>query len=104
MDILYRGHFGRAIGTNGDSVSDEQLNDFLKEIVSTKFRGFSLMHLDGYWNGQADKSFVLEIITSEDNAPFITAIASAYCSLFSQDAVLFYSTPVSGMQFVTKAA
>ena len=103
MEILYRAHFGRTIGKNG-YVTDEVLKSFLRDNVSPRFKGFTFIPVNGYWEGNPESSFILEFITSADKGPLVQTISEEYCEQFSQDAVLWYATEAKNVTFANANA
>ena len=100
MNILYRAHFGRMIGKDG-LVTQEQVNNFLEHFVSPRFSGFTYIPVQGYWQGKPENSFILEFLCDSDKSQELELIATEYCKLFKQDAVLWYKTEIGAMEFTT---
>lgn len=107
--------FGRDIGDTGE-VSAEQWRDFtVQEIIPRFGDGFTVIDAAGYWqgescradnialNGGCEKTKVLLVQyppSSEADAK-LKAIAQAYITRFSQEAVMRSDTPVC-TQFITR--
>ena len=82
----YTIYFGRDI-VNNRAVADTGINYFLQEIVSPIFPSFPYQDAIGYWKGAAERSFILTIITDDNQVDDIRKIINWYKDEFNQDAV-----------------
>jgi len=82
---MYRIYCGRNIGSRL-GVTESQFETWLSQSVTPVFPGFSIQEIVGYWNGQREKSYVLEIST--DNRAGVDEVANSYLETFSQDSVM----------------
>jgi hypothetical protein len=63
------------------------------DLVATKFGSFNLSTAKGYWNGVAEESLIVEVIT--DDGETIRGIAAKIRDYNKQDAVLVTSHVVN---------
>lgn len=103
--IADRLFFGRNIPAGG-TVSDEELQTFLREVVTPRFpKGFTMWEDRGQWLDPRgtlvrEQGFVIEVL-HEKSATVdadVAAIAAEYKKRFGQDAVLRV-TEAASMQF-----
>ena len=80
---------GRAIPGGSDAVTEGQLQQFLREMVSPRIPGFTLMPATGFWKGQPESSSLLLVTHcgERDTLAAIEAVAAGYATMFRQDAV-----------------
>ena len=68
--------------------------DNLATITSNYFEGFTLFESQGYWQGVAEQSVVIEIIASDDDSWRIDALAEFIRRANNQQAVIVTTEPV----------
>ncbi len=79
---------GRNIGTDGLTVTDDQLQRYL-DFVSEFFPAFSVSYGSGYWEGNPETSvYVTIVLDSSEPSHHIDTIASDYNSRFEQQCVM----------------
>ena len=95
--IIARIYFGRNIASENREVTDSEFDRFLSNEVCPLFQGFTVSDAIGYWQGERERSNVLEILC--EDSPLIRAdfqtIRAAYCARFNQDDVLVLVVPLS---------
>lgn len=74
----------------GPKIIKTQVDVFLKTVVGSRFEGFTIYYVDGFWNSTKENSMVIEMIheNSIHENSAIDIIAEAYCKRFDQQAVL----------------
>ncbi len=84
----YQLYLGRNIPTGG-TVSDTDLKNFYRNVVTNYFTGFTVTNSVGYWNGEEEESVVLTVIGDDSYKTHreVELIAEDYCRRFSQEAV-----------------
>jgi Protein of unknown function (DUF3574) len=87
--------FGRNIPSSTDTVSDSELTEFLENVVSKHFQGFTLTQATGYWKGEKEEMFRLEIIAEIEDYEKIQIIALHYKNQFKQDSVMIEQMPTT---------
>lgn len=86
--MLYLG-MNIPLTSGGGTVSQEQLQHFLANKVTPKVKGFTILGASGFWEGVAEPTTVLEIISDDDQiAAVVVEIAAAYKRWFKQESVL----------------
>jgi Protein of unknown function (DUF3574) len=78
---------GRNIPNSNDTVNDNQIQEYLKE-VSNYFLGFTITEVIGFWKGEQEKTIKLEIIADESDYDTVCEIALIYKNRFNQDSVM----------------
>lgn len=88
--IVFRLYLGRTIPDRNDSrVSDAEFQDFLSHAVSTRFPCYTVYDAKGVWEGEEEKSTVLEIIADARRCTEkIVLVAKIYKEWFNQVSVL----------------
>jgi hypothetical protein len=92
--VADRLYLGRSI-PDGGTVSEEDWTRFVREVVTPDFPGFTVYRVEGYWMGERESTFVLELLhraTVDTNAT-VDAIAAEYRRRFRQQAVLRVTSP-----------
>ncbi len=92
--VADRLYLGRSI-PDGGTVTEEDWTRFAREVVTPHFPGFTVYRVEGYWMGERESTFVLEVLhpaTAETNAA-VDAIAAEYRRRFRQQAVLRVTSP-----------
>jgi hypothetical protein len=94
--IRYEMYFGRNIGSDGDTISDQDFQKFLRESVASRFDGFSVYNITGYWMERAEQSVKVEIMSDnpEQTSFDIAGIQQAYCDQFQQESVMLVISDV----------
>jgi hypothetical protein len=87
---IYTLYLGRNIPDTTKKVSDDEIQDFLKSIVSTYFPGFTIYEAVGFWKGEQEKTLIIEIITNDQEK--VNLVANYYKVKFKQDSVLIKET------------
>jgi len=81
---------------DGGSVSEEQIESFLREVVEPRFPdGFTVWRARGQWRGGGEEAIVIEIVRPRDARleRLIEEIAEEYRVRFRQEAVLRVTLP-----------
>ena len=70
--------------------TEDLQEDKIAEIVSCSFEGFTIYHANGYWNGVAEKSLIIEIIGDfdEEKEKRVNRVARSIKRLNHQECVL----------------
>lgn len=95
--ILSKLYLGRNIDKTGLTVTDDWLDRFLRDQVSPLFPGFTVIHAEGYWNGEPEKTTILEILHEPGDAFKVATIADHYKYLFHQESVLVLTITPEGV-------
>tara|TARA_R100000789_G_scaffold74858_2_gene70468 strand:+ start:293 stop:589 length:297 start_codon:yes stop_codon:yes gene_type:complete len=82
----YEFYFGTDI-ENTSVVTDEMFDNFLAKNVRPHFKGFSILTLNGEWNGIKETTKVLIIIDSELTETIVNKIRDTYKNTFKQESV-----------------
>ena len=88
----------------GGTVSQEELDAFIVEVVEPRFpQGFTMWRAQGRWRGGSEETVVLEILhpLNERLARAVGEIADEYKRRFKQEAVLRVMMPAR-MELVTE--
>jgi len=88
----------------GGTVSQEELDAFVAEVVEPRFpQGFTMWRAQGRWRGGSEETMVLEILHPLDErlARLIGEIADEYRRRFKQEAVLRVMMPAR-MELLTE--
>ncbi len=88
----------------GGTVSQEELDAFVAEVVEPRFpQGFTMWRAQGRWRGGSEETMVLEILHPLDErlATLVGEIADEYRRRFKQEAVLRVMMPAR-MELVTE--
>ena len=91
-------YLGRNIPDTTDTVTEEQISDFLRFVVTPRFEGFTVQEALGYWKGQPEQTVLLTICCKSYDQPKVAEIAQLYKQQFSQDSVAIQQLPA--MSFV----
>ena len=91
-------YLGRNIPDTTDTVTEEQISDFLRFVVTPRFDGFTVQEALGYWKGQPEQTVLLTICCESYDQPKVAEIAQLYKQQFNQDSVAIQQLPA--MQFV----
>ena len=89
---------GRNIPDAG-KVTNEMMNDFINDEVSTRFDGFTVTDGKGFWKGEQEKVTIITFITA-DGQTKVQEIADSFKESFRQDSVLMTEQPLPVCQFV----
>lgn len=91
---------GRSIPGGGE-VTDADVDQFLDEVVTPRFPGFTSWTALGSWQGAEEKTLVLEFVHpyGRDFDEKVRAIAEEYRQRFRQQAVLRVTEPAL-MEFI----
>jgi hypothetical protein len=89
---------GRNIPDTTDTVTDQQIGDFLRDVVQPRFDGFTVQQAIGYWKGQPEDTVILSVCCESCDQPKVAEIAQLYKAQFKQDSVAIQQLPA--MQFV----
>ncbi len=92
-------YFGRSVPGHPDVlasaglteyVSDSQVGRFLRQSVATRFDGFTVAYVEGFWRGEREDSIVVTILhnASAQDDTRIEDIRDAYRAAFAQQSVL----------------
>lgn len=84
---------GRNIPDSTDTVTDAQLMDFLRFVVTPRFDGFTVQECTGFWKGMMEQTVILSICCEAFDAPKVAEIASLYKQQFKQDSVAIQELP-----------
>ena len=70
-------------------VQKYEIDEFLSDIVSPRFPGFTVFHGQGYWQGKPEDSFVVVILgdDTEHTHDSINDIINYYKRTYYQDSV-----------------
>jgi len=80
-----------------DEVSDGLISEFLSDLVSPRFPGFTVLHGQGYWQGKPENCFVVVILHEDkptDNN-MLNDIIGYYKKTYYQDTVLRVDSEVN---------
>ena len=92
---LFRMYFGRNIGHGSTTVSGQDMETFIGTHIVPVFDGFTMYGGEGYWQGESEWCFIVEIITDNVLSKMrIGAICKAYKEIFNQESVLVTRQPV----------
>lgn len=72
--------------------STEEYDGRTVAIVAGHFESFTVTHGSGYWEGKAEDTIIIEIITGRDHAAAVAEIAKGIRFANNQEAVLVTST------------
>ncbi|KKL55361.1 hypothetical protein LCGC14_2256220, partial [marine sediment metagenome] len=66
---VFRMYFGRNIGEKGNRVCHLDMRDFIQAHIVPVFPGFTIYDGIGYWEGEQEDCFIVEIIASFADDP-----------------------------------
>ena len=89
----YTLYFGRG-KQHGGEVSDAEFEQFLREVVTPRFPGFTYWPAHGSWMNQREESFVLVIIHAEGQETAIHEIVTEGQKRLDQQEVLLVRSDV----------
>jgi len=86
---LYLGRNIDSTATGQGFVSDRELAEFLKVVVTPEFPGFTVQHAQGYWQGEPEPVAIITVLYggAESARAKLHQIAQAYRIQFHQEAV-----------------
>lgn len=82
--MIYKIYCGRQIPTTNKEVSEKDFHNLLTD--QSLFDSFTIWKCEGYWLGELEKTFVIEILTDELDK--VLELAKLYQNKFEQQAVL----------------
>lgn len=82
--MIYRLYCGRNIPASTETVSYQEFLKFLQD--QTLFEGLTFFEAQGFWKGELEKTFVIEIVTDLENKVY--HLATLYKLRFRQESVL----------------
>jgi hypothetical protein len=86
--MLYKLYCGRNIPTSTQTVS---YKDFINFLTSQKlFEGLTFIEAKGFWNGELEDTFIIEIVTNDKQK--VKELARSYKTIFTQESVLLIET------------
>ena len=92
MDTLVKIYFGRNLNNpyRQEELTNEEFNSFLQNEVVPLYEGFTINEAIGFWKGQQEKTFVIEILTNHgiETERKIEHISRTYVSRYNQEAVM----------------
>lgn len=88
---------GRNIPSGG-TVSDNEVADFLRFVVTPRFDGFTVQECTGFWKGEMEETLLISICCERFDAPKVAEIANLWKTQFQQDSVAIQQLPA--LQFV----
>ena len=92
---------GRAIGTDGDEVSDSHMTRFLAMAVTSAVKSFTVTEASGYWEGDAERTTIVSVVTNDRGAyGRLEKVAGRYCRMFRQDCVMMERADCGAPAFV----
>ena len=104
----YTMYFGRNLSytaVNGHKVKTEvrttSFNIFIQDSVNIRFSGFTVTDATGYWNGEFEKTFILEVVGNDYDEDSCKEICREYCREFGQVCVMLKTTPIDSVEFVS---
>jgi hypothetical protein len=74
---IYCGRNAPKISYNG-LVTEEHFHNFLNATVKPHYDSFTITKAQGYWKGQLEETFIIEILTENDNYEIVKKIAESY--------------------------
>ncbi len=85
---------GRSIPGGGE-VMDADVDEFLDEVVTPRFTGFTSWTATGSWRGEEEKTLVLEFVHpyGREFDEKVREVAEEYRKRFRQEAVIRVMTP-----------
>jgi hypothetical protein len=90
--------FGRNI-PGGGKVSMDEVFEFCQGYVSVYYEGFTLTNHIGFYKGEEELSFSVQVVT--DDLTSARRLASLYCTLYKQESVLVTVQNLEECNFVT---
>ena len=89
-------YFGRDI-KGGRYVSFGHWDKFVKEVISERFSGFTVIPCTGHWKGDREDTFIVRILVEDDlyTSSTIAQIRSAYKYEFQQESVMLVVSDVT---------
>lgn len=89
-------YFGANVPGRIEPVTNVEFDRFLRDSVSPRFSGFTIMGATGYWKGQPELVRVFTVMGEDDTAfrTNIRWIAEHYKTDFNQEAVAYSFAPV----------
>ena len=91
-------YFGRNIDKDGmyKHVDNLAVAEFINEVVTPRFDGFTMIDSIGYWQGKQEQSFIIRIIAEETGDVYIklSDIRQEYKKQFNQESVMLITTDV----------
>jgi hypothetical protein len=95
--VQFQLFLGRNIPDAG-TISWAMICDFIRDEVSTRFDGFTMIQGTGFWKGEQEDVVILTFITEDRDS--VQAIADAFKTAFRQESVLMTETALPTCQFV----
>ena len=85
---IYKLYCGRSIPASNQVVTENDFANFLKN--QKLFDGFTIYKVEGYWKGDYEKTFILEIVTNDKDK--IIQLVNKYKTAFRQESVMVIIT------------
>ena len=86
------------VGSN--NTTHELEREKIEGVLAQHYEGFSAFEIVGYWNGEREKSLMIEVI-SEEPATLHAKVAKKLCEVCEQDTVMLEVTEVNAT-FISK--
>jgi hypothetical protein len=89
MDTLVRIYCGRNIPGTNKTLTKAEFEFFVNDVIVPLYQGFTIIEATGFWNGKAEKTFIIEIFTNNELETDckVSQIAETYVSRYHQEAV-----------------
>jgi hypothetical protein len=75
---------------------------FLNDSVVSKFPGYTVTDARGYWDGQMEQTFVMEVFGNDYDEDKCKQICREYCREFDQECVALKCTVIDPVEFVSR--
>lgn len=82
--MIYKLYCGRNIPASTETVSYQQFLQFLND--QKLFEGLTFYEAQGFWKGELERTFIIEIVTEFENK--VVHLATLYKIRFRQESVL----------------
>lgn len=83
---------------NAGAITKGMMSDFIRQEVSPRFDGFTMIEGVGFWRGEQESVTILTFIT--DEAHKVAEVADAFKVAFRQESVLMTEMALPVCQFV----
>jgi hypothetical protein len=84
---------GRNIPNSDVVVSEDDIKDFLFDVVQPRFDGFTVQEALGFWKGTAEDTVILTISCKGCDQPKVAEVAQLYKQQFRQESVGVLTLP-----------
>jgi hypothetical protein len=86
-------YLGRNIPNSDVVVSEDDIKNFLFDVVQPRFDGFTVQEALGFWKGTAEDTVILTISCKGCDQPKVAEVAQLYKELFRQESVGVLTLP-----------